>query len=1500
VNDIASRYSAIDKQVSRGLIDAPSAISHYAWVVKDGTLGMAKLASAVPTDADDDEMSIPFVVTTLSEDRDGDVVVPSGCQLHNFKYNPVCFFGHQQNPYPIAKCKSPDGRITVFPEENLVRAIMYFDREDPDAVKVYKKVKSGFLNATSIAFVPIDAQRRDRDEEKGIYNRAHLHQEPMGPPGWIFRQFDLTEISVVGVPSNAGAIRDWMDSDKELSGEFRKSLSPYAAVAKGRCFSGWAPNANGVCVPCDQVSKTANQSLVSLYNGAGGVETPTESRALGDKAEQSLQGMSKQDMLDTWKAMGMASSGSASQLKDKIKRAITERADTALRVQAGLENVVEKHNTQSEEPDGDELREHDDMPEDKALEEAIHKVEEQREKISELQLGGSTYNPLRQRNSGKHGDPMPRSSMKSLGSCGCGDCKSGKACGCKAAKSVKKGLRLTVSEETTRDAQNNRVVTYWVYDQSSRENIAGPFNSRQEAERKLAEYQSQTKEVIEEPVTEPEKFIAQSQRDRQWYVFYQDGTQTAGPFPTESQARTVDRLVGGKSAKQVVRKPGGGWMDCPRCLGNGYIQDPQAPVQGPGSDKRIKCPKCGGAGDVPAKALQRKAADPSQWAAPDPEELEVSGFPKFMTDADDRERLEQQAPTELAAWRQAAAAHHRLTSVNDKLRHRPKLEQAWNALRNAYRRLKKSVRKDTSTSSDVRSPTETSTSTEAYTAGNFTSTVTGGAGDGDTTVNIYVGEPCEFCGEADCDGTCDESKIGTSSVGLNKSRRKNGLGKIGIRKYAGPYKPVNRGTQWFVQDATGQDVAGPFRDAGAAKDEAQAWEHNMSKRVPKSRLRTKGKFKVGDVVEGRSNMPSGYQNAAGKVGKVTYVDGDKLYITGQDGREYVVPADYSFASTLKPSGSSGGGGTCKPGERSDLTGCTPGKGRKGLLESSGTAGGYTVPVENVTDQTSGPGDVACQQCGGEGACPACNGTGTTPGGSMGNECEMCGGDGNCSECEGVGVTTKAKKDNKMATRKATKKPARRGRKDLDNAGNEDELTPGTTANASGEDIVGDTLEKGEEDPNEEPFEPKPSALEGAKAYSQLKELGDYFGEGGDGDLEKMDHPGMQASLKELVDEHIPKAMQHVKDAMAEHHCSKGEDADEFMEKCMKALGDGDMQTGEAGMVDNGDVPAMVENDFDDGSPVEQELEDIGEPGPANELERSVDDIGDAEPDDVNKDGDPDTEEILERYQRPKTVNGKRVVFKDTRKPVMEWATRVVGVARRAKDGRVYIARRKDLDNAGNVSELTPGTNANLPGPDIAGDTLTKSLDTIGKAADHLDAAADDDATPTMHKAGHSYHAKALRETHKELTDAGNPDELDPGTDSNLPGRDISGSTLEAKTRIGDNMECPKCGGRIGASGRCLSCGRMKGLDDVGGSDVEDIGEPGPANEIKAVGDSCPSCGSGIMVTEGSGTACDKCGYYSKGLKSSLSAPVTPRVANALTSLNKVLDRFGLNGAGLRN
>ena len=53
------------------------------------------------------------------------------------------------------------------------------------------------------------------------------------------------------------------------------------------------------------------------------------------------------------------------------------------------------------------------------------------------------------------------------------------------------------------------------------------------------------------------------------------------------------------------------------------------------------------------------------------------------------------------------------------------------------------VRSPTRTSTEVRSPTRTSTTTWANTRGNFTSTVTGGAGAGATSVTINVPKQCD-------------------------------------------------------------------------------------------------------------------------------------------------------------------------------------------------------------------------------------------------------------------------------------------------------------------------------------------------------------------------------------------------------------------------------------------------------------------------------------------------------------------------------------------------------------------------------------------------------------------------------------------------------------------------------------------------------------------------------------------------------------------------------------
>lgn len=237
--DISARRGRIEKALRAGKLsagDGAALMEQYCYVLKDGTvpvLGMGRSGAADTSKANDKTAYIPFIVTTLMVDHDGDVVVPKGRQGDYYAKNPVWFFGHQQpNPIAIGTSRAPDGSIDIQVEEELIRQGLYFDKADPDAMFLYGKYRKGIMNATSIAFVPIKAHRRDSTE------KAHK-PDGGGPPGWYFESWAHTETSLVGVGANPGAIRDAIDSEKShISPKLQKALMPFASSAKGQ-WNGW-------------------------------------------------------------------------------------------------------------------------------------------------------------------------------------------------------------------------------------------------------------------------------------------------------------------------------------------------------------------------------------------------------------------------------------------------------------------------------------------------------------------------------------------------------------------------------------------------------------------------------------------------------------------------------------------------------------------------------------------------------------------------------------------------------------------------------------------------------------------------------------------------------------------------------------------------------------------------------------------------------------------------------------------------------------------------------------------------------------------------------------------------------------------------------------------------------------------------------------------------------------------------------------------------------------
>lgn len=155
------------------------------------------------------------MVSTESVDRDGDIIRAAGGKFDNYLKNPVVLWGHDYHDLPIAKTLS----LTAVPGVG-VKAKFQFPKRGlhPDADKIRDLWDSGFLNATSIGFIPLKSVNLNPSE-------------PWGPKEFV--EWELLEFSVVNVPANAEALRLAMKQAR-VTGQTRvEDLPPSVVRALG-------------------------------------------------------------------------------------------------------------------------------------------------------------------------------------------------------------------------------------------------------------------------------------------------------------------------------------------------------------------------------------------------------------------------------------------------------------------------------------------------------------------------------------------------------------------------------------------------------------------------------------------------------------------------------------------------------------------------------------------------------------------------------------------------------------------------------------------------------------------------------------------------------------------------------------------------------------------------------------------------------------------------------------------------------------------------------------------------------------------------------------------------------------------------------------------------------------------------------------------------------------------------------------------------------------------
>ena len=137
-------------------------------------------------------------ISTTSIDRDGEVLLPSGIDLKDFRKNPVVLLNHDQGGLPVGRALSVKRQ-----SDGIVAEVQFAERPagHPSSVEwipdtVFNLFQQGILKAFSVGFIPLEA-REPSDKDLNKFG---------GDVRNVISKWSLLEFSVVNVPANQDAL----------------------------------------------------------------------------------------------------------------------------------------------------------------------------------------------------------------------------------------------------------------------------------------------------------------------------------------------------------------------------------------------------------------------------------------------------------------------------------------------------------------------------------------------------------------------------------------------------------------------------------------------------------------------------------------------------------------------------------------------------------------------------------------------------------------------------------------------------------------------------------------------------------------------------------------------------------------------------------------------------------------------------------------------------------------------------------------------------------------------------------------------------------------------------------------------------------------------------------------------------------------------------------------------------------------------------------------------
>lgn len=144
---------------------------------------------------------IEYTLSDESVDRDGDVILQDGCDLENYKSNPVVLGFHNGREFPVARMIKVWSDGFTMGKETHGWVLFPDDSVDPtgETDRFFRFAKSGFMAAGSVGFrvLPEGYRSPDGDERK---------QRGMSSFGVVITKWELLEFSLCPVPANPRAL----------------------------------------------------------------------------------------------------------------------------------------------------------------------------------------------------------------------------------------------------------------------------------------------------------------------------------------------------------------------------------------------------------------------------------------------------------------------------------------------------------------------------------------------------------------------------------------------------------------------------------------------------------------------------------------------------------------------------------------------------------------------------------------------------------------------------------------------------------------------------------------------------------------------------------------------------------------------------------------------------------------------------------------------------------------------------------------------------------------------------------------------------------------------------------------------------------------------------------------------------------------------------------------------------------------------------------------------